>query len=229
MRKLAHVVAAAATLLAAFAASAQEPANTVAIGYVRVLFNDSSSDLTGPPAITPPGLKVGIEDINAVGLLYARRLGSGWSAIFQFGVPSTVKYVGAGSGAMLGEAASAKGWTPTLLVGYTFESVPVVKPYVAAGAAYTWYTDEKASAAYNAAFYGTSTSALFKSSFGPVAKVGAEVPLGGNWLLDFGYSYYWIKTTATLTTATPGLGSVPRRIDVTANPGALAFNVGYRF
>ncbi|MFN7571732.1 MAG: OmpW/AlkL family protein [Betaproteobacteria bacterium] len=229
MRKFTRALTAAAALTAASAVMAQEAANTVAVGYVRALFNDSSSDLTGPPGTTPPGLKVGIEDLNALGLLYARRLGGGWSAIFQFGVPSTVSYVGAGSGAMLGEAASAKGWTPALLVGYTFESVPVVKPYLAAGAAYTWYTDEKASAAYNAAFFGTSTSASFKSSFGPVAKVGAEVPLGSNWLFDFSYSYYWIKTTATLTTATPGLGSVPRQIDVTANPGALAFNVGYRF
>ena len=114
-------------------------------------------------------------------------------------------------------------------MGYTFESVPVVKPYLAAGAAYTWYTSEKASAAYNAAFYGSASSAAFKSSFGPVAKVGAEVPLTGGWLLDFSYSYYWIKTTATLTTATPGVGNIARQIDVTANPGALAFNVGYRF
>lgn len=215
--------------LAASAAVAEEPANTVAIGYTRVLFNDSSSDLAGPPGTTPPGLRVAIDDLNAVGLLYARRLGGGWSAIAQFGVPATVKYIGAGNGAALGEAASAKGWTPALLVGYTFDAVPVVKPYLAAGAAYTWYTDEMASAAYNAAFAGTGTSASFKSSFGPVAKVGAEVPLGAGWLLDVSYSYYWIETTATLTTTTPGVGSIARQIDVTANPGAFAVNLGYRF
>jgi outer membrane protein len=229
MPALRRAAVAAALLTVVGPATAQSSLNTVEIGYVRALFNDSSGDLTGPPGTTPPGLTVQIDDVSTVGLVYSRRISGPWSLTFQVGAPSTIKFIGAGAGASLGEAASAKGASPALLAGYTFDDVPVVKPYVAAGFNYTWFSDEKASASYTSAFFGSSSSASFKSSFGPVAKVGFEVPLAEGWLLDFSYAYYWIKTTATLTTVTPGLGPIARQIDVTANPGALSLNLGYRF
>jgi outer membrane protein len=229
MKALRRTSVTAACSLAAGTALAQTAPNTLEIGYVRALFNDSSGDLTGPPGTTPPGLKVQIDDLSTIGVVYSRRISGPWSLTFQVGAPSTVTFVGAGTGAPLGEAASARGWSPALLVGYTFDDVPGVKPYLAAGFNATWFNGEEASAAYTSALFGSSTSASFKSSFGPVAKVGFEVPLGASWLLDLSYAYYWIKTTATLTTVTPGLGSIVRQIDVTANPGSVSLNLGYRF
>ena len=50
-----------------------------------------------------------------------------------------------------------------------------------------------------------------------------------NWFVDFSYSRYWIKTTATIDTDTPGVGNVQRKIKVRADPDVLSLTVGYRF
>ena len=94
---------------------------------------------------------------------------------------------------------------------------------------YAFFTDRQVSAAYTGAFGGTSSSATLKDSWGPVVKLGAELSIAKNWVLDVGYARYWIKTTATLTTTTPGLGDIARTIDVKADPGVFGLAVGYRF
>lgn len=76
---------------------------------------------------------------------------------------------------------------------------------------------------------GTSSTSKLDDSFGAVAKVGVEIPLVDNWSASFSYSRYWIDTTATIKTQTPGLGEVTRKIDVEADPDVYSFTIGYRF
>jgi hypothetical protein len=74
--------------------------------------------------------------------------------------------------------------------------------------------------------------ALWESSWGPVVRVGVEYPITKRWVVDFSYLRYWIKTTATLTTATPTPGGnvdVVRTIDAKANPDVFGLVAGYRF
>jgi outer membrane protein len=94
---------------------------------------------------------------------------------------------------------------------------------------YTFYTEGRVSPAYTGAFGGTSSTAQLKSSWGPVLKLGVEFPLGRNWVIDAAYSRYGISTTATITTATPGVGGIVRTVDVKSDPDVLGLMLGYRF
>lgn len=209
---------------------AEELANTVKVGYARGGFNTRSGDLSGP--FTPPGIKIDLEDMNMLALSYERRVSDEWSFMFQGGTPPRLHLNAAGTAGGLGAVASAKIWFPTVLATYSFTHVPSFRPYVGAGVNYSHFTDEQASSAYTSTVGGTSTSVKMKSSWGPVVRLGVEYPITKNWVVDFSYLRYWIKTTATLTTATPTPGgnvNVVRTIDATVNPDVFGMVVGYRF
>jgi outer membrane protein len=68
-----------------------------------------------------------------------------------------------------------------------------------------------------------------ESSWGHVLKVGMAFPLGRNWVIDGAYCRYGIRTTATITTATPGVGDIARTLDLRSDPDVVALMLGYRF
>lgn len=210
-------------------AQSDDAANTLKIGYAGITFNTKSGDLIGPPGTTPPGIQADLRDARTLGLVYERRISGPWSVVVQAGTPPVVKVNGAGTGAPLGSVGTAKAWFPAVLATYTFTGLSGIRPYVGAGVNYAFFTDRQVSATYTGAFGGTSSSATLKDSWGPVVKLGAEFSIAKNWVLDVGYSRYWIKTTATLTTTTPGVGDIARTINVKADPGAFGLAVGYRF
>jgi len=209
---------------------AEDFANTVKVGYAHGGFNTRSGDLSGP--FTPPGIQIDLEDMHLLALSYERRLSDPWSFMFQGGTPPRLHFNAAGTAAGLGPVATARIWFPTVLATYSFTRVPSLRSYVGAGVNYSHFTDEQASSAYTSTVGGTSTSVKMKSSWGPVVRVGVEYPITKNWVVDFSYLRYWIKTTATLTTATPTPGGhvdVVRTIDAKANPDVVGLVVGYRF
>jgi outer membrane protein len=210
-------------------AQTEEAANTIKIGYAAILFNADSGELTGPTGTTPPGVTAGVKDTRTMALIYQRRMSGPWSLLLQAGTPPIVKFDGAGTAAALGRVGAARAWFPAVLAAYSIGGLAGFEPYVAAGLNYTWFTDRHVTAAYTAAFGGTASTAKLKDSLGPVVKVGVEVPLARSWVLDLAYARYWIKTTATLATDTPGVGLIERRIDIKANPDVFALTVGYRF
>jgi outer membrane protein len=140
-----------------------------------------------------------------------------------------VKIVGAGNGAALGQVGTTRAWFPAVLAQYTFDGPLGIQPYVGAGLNYTFYTDGQVRSAYTSAFGGTSSTAKMSSSWGYVLKVGMGFPLSQNWVIDAAYCRYSIRTTATITTATPGVGDITRTLDVRADPDIVALTLGYRF
>ncbi|BBH46545.1 OmpW/AlkL family protein [Pseudomonas sp. KU43P] len=204
------------------------PLNIVRIGYADIQFNTDSGDMTGMPGTTPEHVQATVRDTGTLALIYERRLGGPWSLVLQTGAPPVIDFDGAGTAQPLGKVGSARAWFPAVLIAYNFELFGV-QPYVALGVNYTWFSEEKMTAAYNTAFGGTSSTSRLDDSFGAVAKVGVEIPLADNWSAGFSYSRYWIDTTATIKTQTPGLGEVKRKIDVEADPDVYSFTVGYRF
>jgi outer membrane protein len=94
---------------------------------------------------------------------------------------------------------------------------------------YTFYTDERVEPVYTGAFGGSSSTAKLKSSWGHVLKVGVGVPVGRDWVIDASYSRYGIRTKATITTATPGVGDIARTVNVKADPDVIGLMLGYRF
>lgn len=214
---------------AASGAQADDRLNTLKLGVAHIGFNTKSGDLSGPVGTTPPGVKAELNDASTLALVYSRHLSGPWSVVLQAGTPPVIKLDGAGTAAALGQVGTTRAWFPAALANYTFDGPWGLQPYVGAGVNYTFYTQGHVEAAYTAAFGGTSSSAKLKSSWGPVWKVGVGVPLGQNWVLDAAYSRYGIRTTATITTATPGVGDIARTIDVRSDPDVLGLLLGYRF
>lgn len=227
-RMLAPALAACMPLLPLPALASDAPRNIVRIGYADIQFNTDAGDMTGMPGTTPANVQATVRDSGTLALIYERRLSGPWSLVVQTGAPPVIDFDGAGSAAPLGKVGSARAWFPAVLLAYNF-NVLGVEPYVALGVNYTWFSEEKMTAAYNTAFGGTSSTSKLDDSWGAVAKVGVEIPLTANWSAGFSYARYWINTTATIKTQTPGLGSVKRKIDVEADPDVYSLTVGYRF
>lgn len=222
-----------ATILAAMLGAAQAHAQqqefdqAVALGYAHIHFNTSSGELAGP--LTPEGVRVRLQDTQTLAFSYTRRLAGPWSLLLQAGVPPTVNIKGAGTAAALGQAGSSKAWFPAALVTYTAPNAGPLKPYAGLGLNYTFFTNKTISGAYTAAFGGSASNATMSGSLGGVAKLGSELALSRRWYADFAYSHYWIRTTATVSTATPGAGDVARTLDVGADPNVFSVMLGYRF
>ena len=206
----------------------EAPLNIVRIGYADIQFNTDSGDMSGMPGTTPANIQATVRDSSTLALIYERSLGGPWSLVLQSGAPPVIDFDGAGTAAPLGKVGSARAWFPAMLIAYNFQ-VSGVQPYVALGVNYTWFSDEKMTTAFNSAFGGTSSTSSLADSFGAVAKVGVEIPLVERWSAGFSYSRYWIDTTATIKTQTPGVGEVKRKIDVEADPDVYSFTLGYRF
>lgn len=203
--------------------------NTLKIGYAHIRFNTTSADLTGPAGTTPPGIQADLKNAKTLGMVYERNLSGPWSVALQVGTPPVVRMDGAGNGAALGQVGTTRAWFPAVLAQYTFDGPLGTKPYLGAGVNYTFYTDEQVSSAYTSAFGGSSSTAKLKNSWGHVVKIGVGFPLGRNWILDAAYSRYGIRTTATITTATPGVGDIARTVDVRSDPDVIGLLLGYRF
>lgn len=210
-------------------AQSSEKVNTFKFGYAGVRFNTDSGELTGPPGTTPPGVTADVKNTQTVALVYERKVWDRWSIVAQLGLPPTIRMQGAGTGAALGEVGTARAYFPALLVSYSIDGLPGFQPYVGAGVNYTFFGSKQINPSYTAAFGGTSSSAELKASLGPVLKLGVEIPINRNWVIDLAYSRYWIRTSATIVTATPGLGNVERKIDLRANPDVFGLAIGYRF
>lgn len=211
------------------AALADEPDNIIRIGYAHVGFNLKSSDLTGPPGTTPPGLRINVKDLDVQALSYERRLSPNWGVQFQAGIPPTLTTVGAGAAEQVGTVAKARIWFPTLMARYTFTNVPTIRPYVGVGVTYTFFTDEEVSEGYTGALQGSSSSMKLKDSWSPYVRLGVEYPIDKNWIINVEYSTFQIRSTATVVTQTPGLGPISRSVDIKDRPQIFGLTLGYRF
>lgn len=210
-------------------AQSDDTSNTLKIGYAAINFHANSGELTGPPGTTPAGARTEIDNARTGALVYEHKVSGPWSFVAQIGVPPTLQFKGAGTASALGQIGSAKAWFPAALVTYTFAGPQSLRPYVGAGVNYTFFTQGQASPAYNGAVGGTSSTVDLKNSLGAVAKLGLEIPLSNKWVLDIAYARYWVKTTATIVTATPGVGNIERKVDIKATPDAFGVFLGYRF
>jgi outer membrane protein len=224
-----RALAALALASASLHAAADGSGFGLKLGYADIHFNTRSGDLMGPPGTTPPGVQASVQDSRTMALVGELPLTTSLAAVVQLGVPPVVRFNGAGAGAALGEVGSARAWFPAVLLGWKPQPWGAVQPYLAAGMNATFFTDTAITPAYTAAFAGSASRTSLKRSFGPVFKLGAELRLDQRWSVDVAYARYGIKTTATITTATPGLGDVVRTVNVKADPDVLSAMLGYRF
>jgi outer membrane protein len=222
-----------AVLALGVAASVQSHAEEgkvfAAIGLAHANFNVRSGELQGPTGTTPPGITADVNSTSTAAVEFKYRFAPGWTADLGFGYPPKVEMVAGGTAAGVGTVAEARAWFPHLTVSYRLDTGTLASPYVGAGVHRTWFTKVRAQPAYNDAVLGSSTDAKVKSDFGPVLRLGVEVKVPGGWVADVMYLRYWINTQATLTTQTPGVGSIERRIDLRSRPDIFALMIGRSF
>lgn len=199
------------------------------LGYAHIGFNTKSGELKGPAGTTPPGVRASIADARTLALVADVPLDDAWGIVVQLGTPPVVHFSGAGAGAALGEVGSARAWFPAVLARWQPAAWGAVQPYAAIGVNHTFFTDTSITSAYTGAFAGSASRSRLKSSQGPVFKLGGQFRLDEHWGIDLAYSRYGIRTTATITTTTPGLGEVVRTVDVKADPDVYSLMLGYRF
>ena len=64
-------------------------------------------------------------------------------------------------------------------------------------------------------------------------RLGLEYPIAKDWVIDFTYTRFWLKTKATLTTATTVASGTTvglvRTLKMEANHDNVALAIGYRF
>ena len=205
------------------------PMNSLQLGVAQAMFNVDSGNMWGPAGTTPGGIKTDVKDKTVLAFVYERRIVGPWSVQIQGGMPPVLSLQGAGTAAAMGTIGSVRAWFPSVVGTYTWDATPSLALHAGAGLHYTFFTDGSANSTYNKGFGGTSSRAKFKSDLGPVVKLGATWSFDKNWFADLSYSRYWIKTTATITTTTPGVGDITRKIKATTDPDVVSFTVGYRF
>jgi hypothetical protein len=103
---------------------------------------------------------------RTLALVYQRQISGPWSIVLHGGTPPLVKFDASGSADVLGRVGTARAWFPAVLVAYSFGAFAGFAPYVGAGLNYTWFTDSNVTAAYGAAFGGSSSTAKMKDSLG---------------------------------------------------------------
>lgn len=129
---------------------------------------------------------------------------------------------GTGSIAGLGQVASSWVLPPTLTLQYHFAPKGRVHPYVGAGANYTIFYSEKASASLNGAL--GATTVRMDDSFGYAFQAGIDFDIGSNVFVNADVKYIDMDTTATLRS-----GATVRTLDVSIDPIVASVGVGLRF
>ena len=224
-----RALVALALAVTSFQAAAEGQGLVFKLGYADIRFNTRSGDLAGPAGSTPPGVQASVQDSRTLALVGELPLSGAWGLVAQLGTPPVLRFDGAGTGAALGAVGSARAWFPALLVSLKPQPWGALQPYAAAGLNATFFTDTATTPTYTAAFGGSTSRSSLKRGIGPVLKFGAELQLHERWSLDLAYARYGIQTTATITTATPGLGDVVRTLDVKADPDVFSAMLGVRF
>lgn len=208
----------------------EEPAKVfAAIGMAHAAFHVRSGELQGAPGSTPPGVTASVDSVTTAAVELKYRFAANWSADLGFGYPPRVELIAGGTADGLGKVADAKAWFPHLTISYHLPTGTPVSPYVGAGLHRTWFSGVRTTPAYDRAVQGSATDAKVKSDVGPVLRLGAEITLPGGWIADVMYVKYWINTRVTLTTQTPGVGGIERRLDLRAKPDIFAVMIGRSF
>jgi outer membrane protein len=155
------------------------------------------------------------------------------------GIPPTWHLNGSGTLSAIGELGTARAWSPAIMMSYYFgEPNARFRPYLSAGATYTWFSDVKTSAAVSTGqilyspMVGTAlegpTSVSLSKSLAPVIGAGLTYNINDRWSINASLAYTWISTRAVLTTQS-AVGTVTSSSKFNVNPIVTFLGVGYRF
>jgi outer membrane protein len=229
--------------LASFSAAHAQSANTfyVTTGWFHFAPQDSSDPLKidsvgGNPinmAIPNTGADVGTS--NTVGFSLGYFITDHLATEAELGIPPKFDINGGGQLAPLGKVASAKLWSPALLLKYYFNTPEAkFRPYAGIGATYVWFTDTQVTNGnfINSPALGGPTTASANRSWAPVFNVGFNYNFTKHWFAGFSLSYIPVNVIATLNTEKQtqvGVLSQKAEAKIHLDPIVTYLKVGYAF
>jgi outer membrane protein len=205
-----------------------EANNSVEAGLYYLHFYVNADDISGP--YVPPGVNLGIKDIETLYLSYRRRLSSHFDLGLSMGYPPRAQAEGKGPAA-LGSVPyndrviiTTRAFAPTLYLKYNFlDESSAWQPYIGAGVNYTRFYDRDSTAAGNAVM-GGPTSITLPASVGPAGTIGIRCRLDRHWSWDASYAASIVDTRLTANTE-----GFLRTSHIELNPRALVIAGGYSF
>lgn len=249
--KLKQLTIAAATMLtvsgAAFAQQAGD--NVINLGWFHLSPQVSSNPLTvtgsnvaGLPATVNARLGntgADVDDSDTVGLTFAHFFTDNISMEAVMGVPPKFRLYGKGNLALSngGSLASAKQWSPALLLKYYFgQAQDKWRPFVGIGASYFFYSNIELTPGFQqlagASLTGSATAnttAKLTNAWAPVFNAGINYNMDKHWTLAFSVSYIPVSTTAKLTSTSAAGVVTTAEAKVKLNPVVTFLSLGYRF
>ena len=238
-----QVLVVAAALLTCTAAQAQKAGDFVAnLGWFHLAPLDSSDPLKVHAlgtSVTAAGTGTSVDNADTLGFATTYFITDHIAAAAVGGIPPKFRLSGTGSLSALGCVGSAYEWSPTILLKYYFnDATSNLRPYLAGGAAYVWFSDVKLepmassgallySPGLGAALEGPTTVKLSRS-LAPVVNAGLTYNINQHWSIDASLSYMWLSVRATLTTQSK-VGIVTSSAKLKVNPIISFVSVGYRF
>lgn len=204
-----------------------DPGGTIATHIESSL---ATAALGIPQRFESSGTSLSAEDTDTLALSVAHYLTDHIALELDAGVPPLVKVSGGGSVAPPGPAGllfnldlgdpdlnpigSARQWSPALLAQYRFrDPSQALRPFVAAGATYTWFTQLRLHRAFAAALDQrigrplasaagkpgpTTSDPDFNAALAPVFVAGAELALDEHWGLSGSLVFVPFSSTATV-------------------------------
>lgn len=216
--------------LAAFAqfASAQDSGSWIVRARAVDLLSDNGnnaqlkSTLTAVTTLTNPSASINDKWLPEVDITYFFTPNIAAELILTVPQSQTVYANFTGGKAAIG---TFKHLPPVLSAQYHFTNVPAFRPYVGLGLNYTRISDVNVTVP--AAVTSGETQAaipldLGRNRFGLAAQIGADVPLGGGWLLNFDVKKVQLNTDVKVK----GGAKIG---EFTVDPLLVSIGVGKRF
>ncbi|MBK3787119.1 OmpW family protein [Paraburkholderia aspalathi] len=163
------------------------------------------------------------------------------------GSPPTLNMYAQGNAAPLGASgpqlplgglrplASARAWPAIALIKYYFRpSQSQVRPFIALGVNYTWYSNiglnpDSSQAAQSFAGTGGAVRSSLSPSWNPVIAGGISYAFSEHWYATASRIYFPLKTTATIrSVASNGTTTLTNKTRITADPITAFADIGYR-
>lgn len=203
MKRQLIALAALAATLSPFAAQAQDQGDWI-VRARAVSLTSENDDSTGLD------LSVNDKVIPEVDISYFINPNFALELILTYPQKHDVKSAGAKIG-------SLKHLPPTLTAQYHFTQLGGWRPYVGLGLNYTHLSDVQFNSDVDAALQPS----LKKDSFGWAAQLGADIPMGGGWLLNLDVKKVQIQTEVSSFGNKVG--------DFKVNPWLASIGFGKRF
>jgi outer membrane protein len=222
MKQLCKLLAVAGLMAVAQGAMAQSAGQfTIKVGANKITPKVVSGDVSAPAL---PGSKADVSDNTQPVLIGTYSFTDNISVELDAGLPYKHKISGAGAIQGVGVIGTVEALPPTAFVQYRFFSPQsVVRPYVGLGATYAYFQKETGSGQLTALtnIGGQGTTFKIKNKMAMTLQVGVAVSIGERWFADLTFTKTKLKTQVSFSTN--------QTQEMTLDPQAMAFGIGYKF